>query len=225
MPTTCERVSRATIRILSSSISRVLLNDDLSAHEGFMNAYSGFVSLIGGFVKCLALLGVALGSVSAVRAASPAPTITPRSSRPPACVTAEFRQFDFWLGRWKVTNSRGDELGTSEILRVSEGCAIREQWKAASNSTGTSINYYDIADHEWHQDWVGGDGTILHLHGGLRNGAMVLSGDTESTKGRSIQRITWTPLPDGKVKQEWEVSVDSGSNWQTAFVGLYEKQP
>jgi hypothetical protein len=174
-------------------------------------------------MKGVALLGITLDLAAFVGAASPIPTATPASSRPPTCIAAEFRQFDFWLGRWKVTNSRGDEVGTSEILRVSEGCAIREQWKAASNSTGTSINYYDIADHEWHQDWVGGDGMILHLHGGLKNGAMVLSGDTKSTKGRSIHRITWTPLPDGKVKQEWMISVDNGNNWQSAFVGIYEK--
>jgi hypothetical protein len=193
--------------------------------ESFMKVYSYFVSLTCEVMKYVALIGIALGSALPVRTVSPAPTVTPVASRPPTCVTAEFRQFDFWLGRWKVTNSRGDEVGTSEILRVSEGCAIREQWKSVSTSTGTSINYYDVADHEWHQDWVGGDGTILHLHGGLKNGAMILSGNTETTKGKSVHRITWTLLPDGKVKQQWAISVDNGNNWQTAFVGLYEKQP
>ena len=87
-----------------------------------------------------------------------------------------------------------------------------------------SINYYDPADHEWHQDWVGGDGTILHLHGGLKADAMVLSGDTKDAKGTTINRITWTPLAGGKVKQEWSTSSDNGASWQTAFVGIYEKQ-
>jgi hypothetical protein len=140
-------------------------------------------------------------------------------------LTAEFRQFDFWLGRWKVTNPQGKEVGTSEIVRVSDGCAIREQWNGTSHLSGMSINYYDVADHEWHQDWVGGDGLILHLHGGLKDGTMVLSGNTKSAKGTTIHRVTWTPLPDGKVKQEWVQSVDNGGNWQIAFVGIYEKQP
>ncbi len=55
---------------------------------------------------------------------------------------------DFWLGRWKVTNSHGKEVGTSEISRASQGCAIREERKASSLASGISINYYDVADHE-----------------------------------------------------------------------------
>ena len=30
------------------------------------------------------------------------------------------------LGHWKVTDPKGNQVGTSEISRVSEGCAIRE---------------------------------------------------------------------------------------------------
>ena len=88
--------------------------------------------------------------------------------------------------------------------------------------TGMSINYYDPEDRKWHQDWVGGDGTILHLAGGLVGNAMVLSGVTKSGKGMTLNRITWTPLPGGKVKQEWSTSDDDGKTWQTSFVGIYE---
>ena len=86
-----------------------------------------------------------------------------------------------------------------------------------------SINYYDSADREWHQDWVGGDGTILHLHGGLKDGAMVLDGTAQSPKGPYLSRITWTPLEGGKVKQEWSISTDNGATWKPSFVGIYEK--
>ena len=165
------------------------------------------------------ILTVAFGSL--VRAASPSPAPSPP---PAACTAPEFHQFDFWLGRWKVTNPAGKQVGTSEISRASEGCAIREQWTSASGKGGMSINYYDAADHEWHQDWVGGDGTILHLHGGLKEDAMVLSGNSTSTKGTTLNRITWTPLSGGKVKQEWSTSSDDGHTWQSAFVGIYEKR-
>lgn len=124
-----------------------------------------------------------------------------------------------------MTNPQGQQVGTSEISRVSEGCAIREQWTSASGKGGMSINYYDGADKQWHQDWVGGDGTILHLHGGLKAGAMVLVGESKGTRGTVINRITWTALPDGKVKQEWATSTNNGAKWQIAFVGSYEKQP
>ncbi len=49
-----------------------------------------------------------------------------------------------------------------------------------------------------HQDWVGGDGTILHLHGGMRDGSMILTGETKGTKGPVVNRITSTLLPEGQ---------------------------
>jgi len=76
---------------------------------------------------------------------------------------------------------------------------------------------------QWHQDWVGGDGTILHLHGGLKDGVMVLTGESQSPKGPFTNRISYTPLPEGKVKQEWSISVDGGKTWQVSFLGTYEK--
>lgn len=176
-------------------------------------------------MKFLASIAFTLLLVSTSWAQSPTPARKPAPSQPPACVAPEFRQFDFWLGKWKVTDPQGNQVGTSEISRVSEGCAIREQWTSASGKGGMSINYYDADDLQWHQDWVGGDGTILHLRGGLKAGAMVLSGESKGSKGTVINRITWTQLPDGKVKQQWETSIDTGTNWKVAFVGTYEKQP
>ncbi|HEY1583828.1 MAG TPA: hypothetical protein VGF73_12095 [Chthoniobacterales bacterium] len=169
-------------------------------------------------MKRMTLVLFALVSVSLARAATPAPAPTP------ACTAAEFRQFDFWLGKWKVTDPKGKETGTSEISRASEGCAVREEWKSARGMRGMSINYYDQADRRWHQDWVGGDGTILHLRGGMEGNAMVLKGDTKGPKGIVSNRITYTPLPGGKVKQEWAVSNDAGQSWQISFLGIYEKQ-
>jgi hypothetical protein len=138
------------------------------------------------------ILGLSL--VSAIKAASPVTADTPANSPTPACVAPEFRQFDFWIGHWRVTNPQGNQVGTSEISRASEGCAIREEWKSASGSNGTSINCYNSADHKWHQDWVGGDGLILHLQGKLVDSVMVLSGQSKTTRRIELNRITWTPL-------------------------------
>jgi hypothetical protein len=176
-------------------------------------------------VKAVALLLAPLTLAVSGRAASPTPPApAPALPPPPACVAAEFRQFDFWLGKWKVVSPQGQQIGTSEITRASEGCAICEQWTSASGKGGMSINYYDATDQQWRQDWVGGDGTILHLRGNLKDGAMILSGESKGAKGTIINRITWTPLPDGKVRQKWETSTNTGASWKTAFVGIYEKQ-
>ena len=63
------------------------------------------------------------------------------------------------------------------------------------------------------------------LEGEFRNGAMVLQGGPRTGRDgkQQIDRITWTPLPGGKVRQHWEVSADAGAHWTTAFDGLYTR--
>jgi hypothetical protein len=38
-----------------------------------------------------------------------------------------------------------------------------------------------------------------------------------------LNRITWTPNPDGTVRQRWDQSTDSGATWTTVFDGLYAR--
>jgi hypothetical protein len=40
-------------------------------------------------------------------------------------------------------------------------------------------------------------------------------------RGLLKHRITWTPQPDGRVRQFWETSSDGGQTWNAAFDGLY----
>lgn len=138
-----------------------------------------------------------------------------------ACKAPAFRQFDFWLGRWSVTNPAGKVVGHSHITRLSQGCAVHEHWFGQSGIEGNSLNYYDATSGQWHQDWVGGGGQILHLHGGLQGKAMVLSGSRTDPRGALIDRITWTPLSKHRVSQHWEISRDAGKTWKTVFLGLY----
>jgi hypothetical protein len=37
-------------------------------------------------------------------------------------------------------------------------------------------------------------------------------------------RITWTPLPEGRVRQFWENSRDEGKTWSVAFDGTYVRR-
>ena len=51
---------------------------------------------------------------------------------------------------------------------------------------------------------------------------MVLEGDTAAPGGKTVrQRIAWTPMPGGRVRQFWESSSDGGRTWSTEFDGLY----
>jgi DNA-binding winged helix-turn-helix (wHTH) protein len=83
---------------------------------------------------------------------------------------------------------------------------------------------YDAARKVWHQTWVDNSGGILYLDGGLKNGSMVLGGKRRARKGGWVtDRITYTPRPDGSVRQWWQVSRDGGASWKTVFDGIYRK--
>lgn len=157
-------------------------------------------------------------------AAAAAPAFAQQSPKP--CQASEYRQFDFWLGRWEVRSPDGKLQGTSHISRASGACAILEQWTAANGVTGTSLNWYDAARGKWHQAWVGGAGAILSLAGGLdEHGAMALTGTgpRHTSRGDVLDRITWTPLDGARVKQQWDISADEGQTWRTVFTGIYSR--
>jgi hypothetical protein len=138
-----------------------------------------------------------------------------------ACSDAAFRRFDYWLGAWMVTDTAGKQVGTNHVIRVSDGCAILEQWKDASGNAGTSLNFYDRSADRWEQTWMGAQGGILHLRGGLENGVMTLTGVRKTAQGEVMDRIEWIPVEGGKVRQLWSLSRDGGKTWQVAFNGMY----
>jgi len=151
-----------------------------------------------------------------------APAATPQQP-PKPCASDKYRQFDFWLGSWDVTE--GDKpAGHNEVRLLHGGCVVTESWTSATGGfTGSSLNIYDRASDQWHQTWVDTSGTLLELNGDLQGNEMVLSGRRRGPDGKeNTHRITWTPNPDGTVRQHWEVSAD-GDNWQTLFDGLYHR--
>ena len=138
------------------------------------------------------------------------------------------RAFDFWVGDWDVYTPDGRLVGTNTIEPLWDGAALAEHWEGASGVRGRSLNACaDTATGTWHQTWVDSSGSLLLLDGGLVGGSMVLTGSApaEDESGRSErQRISWTPEPDGSVRQHWEVSPDEGATWRTVFDGRYRKR-
>jgi len=145
----------------------------------------------------------------------------------PACSTAPYRQFDFWIGDWDVS-ANDQPAGTNSIHPINGGCALQENWQGTGPGglSGTSFNIYDQANDQWHQTWVDSSGTLLQLDGRLIDGKMVLSGKRPKRdgSGMALHRITWTPNEDGTVRQFWEASSDEGATWAVLFDGLYVRQ-
>lgn len=140
------------------------------------------------------------------------------------CGSPEHRQFDFWLGDWRVHAPDGKFVGLNRITSEYDGCVVHERYATGRGYSGESLNTYDAGRRAWRQSWVDNQGLVLLLEGGLRDGSMVLEGETRDEKGQATRhRITWTPNADGTVRQHWQ-STDARGQWTTAFDGLYSRR-
>ena len=148
---------------------------------------------------------------------------------PPACDTDEHRQFDFWLGDWRVEDPAGVFQGTNLIVEQLDGCVIQENWTGAGGTRGHSYNLYYAAKGIWHQTWVDSSGSLLQLDGSFTDGKMVLEGTTPSSQNPDamvFHRISWNVVDNNPdhVRQLWEVSTDEGVTWRAIFDGQYYRQ-
>jgi hypothetical protein len=160
------------------------------------------------------------------QAASPLPAASGPPPAPPSpgakCQAPEYRRFDFWIGEWRVTNQRPPAGRTpppakSRITRILSGCAILEEYETPGGYAGKSLNFYD--GKAWRQVWIDTGGAPLFLEGGIEGASMVL-GDKGGASG-AVNRITWTPMDGGRVRQHWEISKDGGKTFESGFDGLY----
>ena len=163
------------------------------------------------------VLGVLLGTLTGVAAAGPSP-----------CSDPGHRQFDFWEGSWRVETAEGQHAGDNRIVRAERGCLMVENWQGSRGATGTSLNFYSRELDGWRQVWVS-PGVIIDIAGGLVDGSMVLTG-TITYQAQAASRPfrgTWTPLPDGRVRQFFEEQRPDEAGeigWQPWFEGFYARQ-
>jgi hypothetical protein len=145
---------------------------------------------------------------------------------PQACGTADHRAFDFWVGEWDVyPNGTTTRIATSSIEAMFAGCAIRETWKPLKSGGGGSFSHFDAERRYWRQAWVDSSGARVDFDGGRANGRMVLTGHWANVvaKGQDgLIRMTYTPDPDGSVRQHGEQSTDHGLTWTTSFDFIYK---
>lgn len=139
------------------------------------------------------------------------------------CASDEYRQFDFWLGNFKVEDPNGNFVGDNDITLHLGGCMIMESWKGASGMHGMSMNYYNPVDQTWNQIFLDNNGTPQNwppLKGKLENGAMVLW----SPEGENRSRWTWTKVDGDKVRQTAESTSDGGKTWQVTWDSYYVRK-
>jgi hypothetical protein len=175
------------------------------------------------------LSGTALVAVLFVADPVPQPSspISGLLSPPVACSSQEYRQFDFWVGEWTVTNSSGQFAGENRVAVIQNGCAIQETWTGADGGSGISFNGYFDGDRKWHQTWFDSRGGRLELAGAFVGGKMILRGEipVRGEPGHKVlHQITWEKHPDGRIRQLWQSSPDGGGSWTIVFDGTYTRK-
>ena len=157
---------------------------------------------------------------------SPSPAATPSlvPTISPSCSAPQYRQFDFWLGDWDFVGTDGKKSTEDRVVQVLGGCALQETWTGVKSGQGLSFSAYDPATKRWHQTLMDDSGAVLKLEGEFVEGKMVLVGQRPSQKEKGVtitHRIVWTPLPDHRVKQYWELSTNGGRTWRPVSEGNY----
>lgn len=143
----------------------------------------------------------------------------------PCKASQSYRQLDFWVGEWEVRGPKGKVVGSSSVQLILNDCVVFENWTGASGYTGKSFNLYDAQAKKWKQVWVDGQGGMLQFVGEFKEGAMRYTGESIAQDGKPVQdRLTFFPLPEGRVRQLWEQSPDNGKTWTTVFDGTYIKK-
>lgn len=149
---------------------------------------------------------------------------TPPPPKPLGCAGAEHRQLDFWVGEWRVF--QGDtEIAESRIEPVAEGCAISENYWAPKAPggpyRGLSYSAFDSKAGKWRQFYVDVNGAATWYTGGLEGADMVLHAD--GPNGAKL-RMSYSPLPDGAVRQTGKRSTDGGQTWVTGYDYVYRRR-
>ncbi|HEX9653819.1 MAG TPA: tetratricopeptide repeat protein, partial [bacterium] len=142
----------------------------------------------------------------------------------PCEYSEQHRQFDFWVGEWDVFNGQGQQVGTNVIQKILNGCVLHETW-SAPGQLGKSFSYFDPGSGKWKQNWVQAQGGIIWYEGELQDGVMHFTGESILFDGsKQLARGSFTPLPDGRVRQFLEQSPDEGKTWYVTFDGIYVKK-
>jgi hypothetical protein len=147
--------------------------------------------------------------------------VTNAAANAAACSSAEYRQFDFWIGDWDAfdADNPGKAVARNQVEPILQGCVVREDYRATSGTEGESFSIYDVSRNVWHQTWVTNRGVLLVIEGSFQNGEMVLSG-ADPAKGGEIVRGVWKPV-DGGVQETATLSADGGKTWKPWFDILF----
>ncbi len=137
----------------------------------------------------------------------------------PCRFDSRFKAFDFWVGEWEVyASGTANKVGYSLVQKVSEGCAILENWSSlVTPHTGKSLNYYNSDQGFWEQFWQGSRNDRQYFSNGHFADERMQFDYTDTTGRKG--KLMFYKLADGSVRQYSETETEKGSG---QFVPAYD---
>ena len=147
----------------------------------------------------------------------------------PCAGTTENRQFDFWLGEWRVVTTQGETpAGDSKIELILGDCVLQENWTSGGNTgySGKSYNIYNAALKRWEQYWVDNAGGNIFFYGGLKDGVMdYWTDEIPQPDGKRLKRhLQFMKLGPDTVRQFSRGSNDDGKTWFVEYDFTYNRK-
>jgi tetratricopeptide (TPR) repeat protein len=136
--------------------------------------------------------------------------------------TAEFRQFDFWLGEWDVEQG-GQKIARSSIQLILDECVVFENYEAPGYS-GKSLNTWDAGEKRWEQHYMDTTGGSRAFVGGMAGERMVMTTEFDRNGTHVATRMTYSKEGPDRVRQFIETSLDGGKTWSAGFDGMYVRR-
>jgi tetratricopeptide (TPR) repeat protein len=134
----------------------------------------------------------------------------------------EYQQFDFWVGEWDVKQTGIDQqVGTSIIQKILDGCVLLENWTSGIGGTGKSFNIFDSNTNKWEQYWVDSNGGRIFFSGQLNGKVLDYYAETDESGKKATRHLQFFNQGPDQVRQFSQRSEDGGKTWSVEYDFTY----
>jgi len=127
--------------------------------------------------------------------------------------------FDFWIGRWSLTDDTGRNVGTDVVKRFKNNVAITEKYNPPPGGLpGASVNVLNLSTGEWTQTYSETGTSFLQVTGTFDGTKMVMLGAFDNGGVRTMSRLTFENITRNKFDQKGEQSTDNGQTWTLQYL-------
>jgi hypothetical protein len=139
--------------------------------------------------------------------------------------SSENRQFDYWLGDWKIGAEGSSGNAHSTVSLSLDKCLVVENWDGGREHYGQNVFGYSADDKSWYGFFADNEGRVhVFTAGKVSAGSAEFEGPSRDPKGGTVlNRVKVIKLSPNKVEQTWEKSTDNGTTWNLVFRGEYSR--